>query len=333
MVFMDAVPGPDDLSLFHLRPNQNFKNVVVAVVDKKMRVGSNGSPFVALRVRDATDTRNAKWFNPPADVEAQLDGATLLSLNGQVDGSPNFMGDLRLSHAAPVGEPDDLSPFLPPLPEDHLAHQKRFAELLKSVQNPHLNQLLRTVFSGEFWDRFCAAPAAKNMHHAYRGGLLEHSGEVALLCDRCCATLPYIHRDLLVASALLHDIGKLEEMEADLRAGEYTTAGQLVGHIVLGAHTVATAAEGLEEFPPLLKHEVLHLILSHHGRPEFGAAKVPMCAEAVILSLCDMMSARIAQCHMAAGGGDSKDPFPKVFGWETSNIYVGPMREMMAQQP
>jgi 3'-5' exoribonuclease len=166
--------------------------------------------------------------------------------------------------------------------------------------------------------------------------LLEHCGEVAALCDPCASTLPHLNRDLLVTAAMLHDIGKLEEMESGLRSGEYTLAGQLVGHVVLGTYTVTRAADSLEDFPPVLLHELMHLILSHHGRPEHGAARPPLCAEAVVLSLCDLMSARVAQCHEAAGNGGD-EPFQKIFGWDEGSVYLAMMRESMrehaAQEP
>jgi 3'-5' exoribonuclease len=161
--------------------------------------------------------------------------------------------------------------------------------------------------------------------------LLEHSGEVALLCDRVASTLPHLDRDLLVTAALLHDIGKLEEMENDLNAGEYTPAGHLVGHVVLGTCTVAAAAERVPDFPAHLKHELMHLILSHHGRLEFGAARHPMCAEAIVLSLCDLMSAKTAQCRDKANADGCTDFTDRkdAFGWESERIYLGAMKRML----
>ena len=155
------------------------------------------------------------------------------------------------------------------------------------------------------------------------------------MCDRMASVLPHLDRDLLVTCALLHDIGKLEEMESDLSAGEYTPAGQLVGHIVLGTCLVASAAEKIPGFPAKLKHEVMHLILSHHGEPEWGAARRPMCAEALILSQCDTLSAKVAQCRECVGGSED---FSKFQGWHgaphapQNSVYVGLMRERMGEE-
>ena len=270
------------------------------------------------------------------DSRNPLGATKLVRVRGVVDNSARFRGDFKLSHIAAHPEPDDgdLTPFLTPLSGDHAAHRGRFLDLIRSVKNPFLRALLKAVFDGqgELWPRFEVAPAARAMHHAHRGGLLEHCGEVALLCDRVASVLPHLDRDLLVTCALLHDIGKLEEMESDLAAGEYTPAGQLVGHIVLGTCLVASAAEQIPGFPAQLKHEVMHLILSHHGEPEWGAARRPMCAEALILSQCDNLSAKIAQCHNCAQGSED---FARSNNWHgapsapQNSVYVGRMRALM----
>ena len=339
---MTALARDDSLStsdaqrrLTDFTPGESFSGAIFAALDLAIKMASSGSPYLQLKLRDCTGVVNAKLWSAPADILQTLAGAQLVSVRGQVDVSPRYRGDFKLFSIEPHPTPADLSPFLPPLPEDYQAHAGRFVDLIRSVREPHLKALLREIFhpEAELWSRFCEAPAAKTMHHAHRGGLLEHSGEVALMCDRMATVLPHIDRDLLVCCALLHDIGKLEELESDLNAGEYTPAGQLVGHIVLGTCLVASAAEQIAGFPAQLKHEVMHLILSHHGEPEWGAARRPMCAEALILSQCDNMSAKVAQCREKAGGDED---FTRSHGWHSAPIgsqnavYVGRMRERMA---
>ena len=315
-------------------PGDSFQGAVFAALDLALKTTNGGAPYLQLKLRDCTGVANAKLWSAPPDILQTLDGAQLVRVRGQVDTHPRYRGDLKLSAIEPHPAPADLSPFLPPLPADNAAHAGRFLDLIRSVRDPHLKALLRAIFhpDAELWPRFIEAPAARTMHHSHRGGLLEHSGEVALLCDRMTSVLSHINRDLLVSCALLHDIGKLEELESDLSAGEYTTAGQLVGHIVLGTCLVASAAERIDGFPAGLKHEVMHLILSHHGEPEWGAARRPMCAEALILSQCDNLSAKIAQCREKAGGDED---FARAHGWHSAPvgsqnaIYVGRMRELM----
>lgn len=321
---------PDERRLVDFAPGDVFENACFALAEKRMRQAKNGRPYLTLKFRDCTGERNAKWFAPPPEALEKLDGAQLVRVTGRVDGSRSvYHGDMIVEACSPAPPPNDLTPFLPALPADHAAHRARFSEIVRSVRDPHLKALLKEIFrhDGEFWNNFQTAPAAQNLHHSYRGGLLEHSGEVALLCDRTASTLPHLDRDLLVTAALLHDIGKLEEMEGDLRAGEYTAAGHLVGHVVLGTCTIAAAIANVPEFPIGLKHELMHLILSHHGRPEHGAARTPMCAEAMVLSLCDLMSARVAQCREKLSE-DGCGEFPEIYGWDTRRVYMGAMQRV-----
>lgn len=330
--FLRSQPAPSRRIIDFL-PGERFENAVFAISDRQLKRTKDGNPFLSLKLRDCTGERNARWFSPPEGILAQLDGARLVRVKGQVqDPHPVFGGTFKLDACEAAPTPDDLTPYLSPLPSDHAAHRARFLEVVRAVKTPPLKALLKEVFrfDGEIWPSFESAPAAKSMHHSHRGGLLEHSGEVALLCERVAATLPHLDRDLLITGALLHDIGKLEEMESDLTSGEYTAAGRLVGHVVLGTCTIAAAIEKIEDFPIALKHELMHLILSHHGRPEHGAARQPMCAEAIILSLCDLMSAKAAQCREQMGKGDCDD-FTKVFGWDSDHVYFGAMRRMMAE--
>ena len=337
---MDAPRADCELRLIEFRPGQSFEGAVFAALDLALRKTKDGAPFLQLRLRDCTGHIGAKLWNAAPDILQGLSGARLVRVCGRVDPDPRYHGEFKLTSIRAHPEPDDLTPFLPPLPQDHQAHKSRFFDLIRSVQNQNLKALLRAVFdlNGELWPRFEGAPAARSLHHAHRGGLLEHSGEVALMCDRIASVLPHLDRDLLVTCALLHDIGKLEEMEGDLSAGEYTPAGQLVGHIVLGTCLVASAAEKIPAFPARLKHEVMHLILSHHGEPEWGAARRPMCAEALILSQCDNMSAKIAQCRdCAQTNAEGNEEFSRMNGWHgapnapQNAVYVGRMREIMAE--
>lgn len=321
------------VKLIGLSPSNRFADLVCAISDKQQRTASNGNVFLSCRLRDSSGERKAIWFSPPAEALEAVAGARLVRVKGFVEGrNPIYMGDIKIEDCCPEPEPDDLSPYLPPLPHDHAAQRARFFDMVRAVSNPALFALLKEIFDpkGELWAQFETAPAAKNMHHAYRGGLLEHSAEVAQLCERVACTLPHLDRDLLITAALLHDIGKVQEMDIGLSAGEYTAAGNLIGHVVLGAQIVCSAAEKIPDLPLTLKNELLHLILSHHNRPEHGAAKIPMSAEAIILCSCDLMSARAAQCREALERGVSEDfaSSKEIFGWESGKVYLGAMRRM-----
>jgi 3'-5' exoribonuclease len=318
--------------LADLTPGRGFRNATFAFSDAQLRQAKTGKNFLVIKLRDRTGAKQARWFSPDDDILDQLQNAKLICVSGSVDGNPGqYYGEIRLDSCAAAPTPDDLSPYVQPLPGNHGMHRARFFELIRSVQNNYCKELLKAVFDldGKNWQTFEAAPAAKSMHHGYRGGLLEHTGEVAALCDSVASTLPYLDRDLLITAALLHDFGKLEELAQDLNSGEYTQRGHLIGHVVLGTCTVREAMNGIEDFPETLKDEILHLILSHHGRAEFGAARNPMFPEAIVLSMCDMMSARVAQCRELLESQESGD-FNDIFGWDTRPVYLGTMKRMMA---
>jgi len=325
--------------LADLRPGDSFFNATWRLSQPTLRNGAKGH-YVFCTVADATGERAAKAWNFASENFEALQNAEFVRAAGRVDSAAAYLGQIILNAVEPIAAPTDLARFEMPVPGDYKAHQVRFSDLIRGVRNPHLHALLKEIFrrDGEIWPCFEGAPAATSMHHNYRGGLLEHCGEVALLCERLAGALPHLDRDLLITAALLHDIGKIEEMECDFSSGkiEYTHAGHLVGHIVLGSCLVASAAEKIEGFPTRLKHELMHLILSHHGEPEYGAAKRPMCAEALILSQCDNLSAKIAQC---AGKLEGESDFAQTGqnGWHSlphapqRTLYVGKMRELKGE--
>jgi 3'-5' exoribonuclease len=144
----------------------------------------------------------------------------------------------------------------------------------------------------EFRKRFLTAPGAKALHHAYIGGLIEHTAEVVELCEKVCEVFPQLDRDLLLASAIIHDVGKMEELSWQT-AFEYTDEGQLLGHLVLGERLVLARANEIEGFPEELKLRLSHMILSHHGTAEFGSPKTPMTAEAIALHHAEDLGAKI----------------------------------------
>lgn len=312
--------------LFDLQPGQEFEELICALAAKKRKTAKSGRVFIALRLRDASGERVARWFSPPDGSWENLENAQIVRAAGSVEDG-DWRGEIKIYSAKAVAPEDagDLNQFLPARPSDFEAHRDRFIELVRSIGDPHFKKLLATLFDpkGELWAKFCDAPAARNMHHAYRGGLLEHSAEVAALCDRAAWTLAGLDRDLLVTAALLHDIGKLEEMESGLAAGEYTLAGELVGHIVLGTCLVTENIAKIEGFPPSRKHELMHLILSHHGQPNLGAARWPMCGEALVLSQCDAMSAKVAQCRETAATANGAS-LAQIHGWDgVKQVYLG----------
>jgi 3'-5' exoribonuclease len=177
-----------------------------------------------------------------------------------------------------------------------------YAELggiIAGVANPNLKALLEAVFQDEQIARlYRRAPAAKAVHHAYLGGLIEHVLSLARLCRLTAAHYAGIDLDLLLAGALLHDVGKIHELSYDRSFG-YTSEGQLLGHITIGIRMIAEKVQRLPDFPPRLRALVEHMVLSHHGQLEFGSPKLPSFPEAVLLHYLDDLDSKM-ECVRAA---------------------------------
>jgi len=309
--------------LNELQPGHGFSNSVFAIRDVARKQSNNGSDFLACRLADRTGNAPAKMWSVTDEQLSVACTAQLVRISGEMQ-SGEYAGSIIIRSLEAVEPPENLDEFLPPLPANCLNQQKKFCELIASVEQPYLRLLLDKVFEqqNKTWQSFCNAVAATSMHHAYRGGLLDHTIEVARLCHLACKVLP-LRRDFLVTCALLHDIGKIEEMDHGLACGEYSTAGNLIGHTVLGMQIIASACDSIPGFPPDLKNGVMHMILSHHGKMEFGAAKTPMCAEAQVLAANDLVSARVEQCQRAtAGAAEGKHSAP-IYGWDSRFVHVG----------
>ena len=168
-----------------------------------------------------------------------------------------------------------------------------FDTVLESIINPWLRRLM-ALFRGDdpFMVLYRTAPAAKGMHHVYLGGLLEHSLSVASLVDRIIPQYDHLNRDLLIAGALLHDVGKVREM-AYTRAFDYTDEGKLLGHITIGVEMIHEKIMLIDGFPQELGMLLKHMILSHHGQYEFGSPKRPKTIEATVLNYLDDMDSKI----------------------------------------
>jgi 3'-5' exoribonuclease len=171
-------------------------------------------------------------------------------------------------------------------------------EVVASISNPHLKALLEAMLNDEdIAQRYKRAPAAKSIHHAFLGGLIEHVLSLCTLAKLAAGHYRHVDRDLLLTGVVLHDIGKIYELNYD-RGISYSTDGQLIGHIDIAMRMVADKLHGLPDFPPRLRSLVEHMILSHHGHLEFGSPKVPQFPEALLLHYLDDMDSKM-ECMRA----------------------------------
>ncbi|MBW6521728.1 MAG: HD domain-containing protein [Desulfoarculaceae bacterium] len=253
-----------------------------------------GKPYLILEVADRSGEIGGPIWDQAEEFQGLCQVGQFVHLSGQVQ---SYRDKLQLKIDAVRGvdrQAVDLADFVLASGQDLELLARDLQTLVTSVKDPYLKKLLRIFFKNEpIWQRFQEAPAAKGIHHAYVGGLLEHSLSVALVADKLAAHYAGVDRSLLLAGALLHDVGKVEELAMDLALIDYTAQGRLKGHLVMGSEMVAAAARSIKDFPAELLTQLQHLILSHHGRHEFGSPTVPMTVEAFLLSFVDDLDAKM----------------------------------------
>ena len=199
---------------------------------------------------------------------------------------------------------------------------------LEIIGDGPLRALLENFFGdAEFREKFAAAPAAMRNHHAYLGGLLEHTVSVARLAESLLAQRPELDADLLRAGVLLHDAGKVEELAAGA-ALHYTDAGYLLGHVALGALMVECRAARVKDFPGRTRLLLLHLLLSHHGRREFGSPVLPATAEALALHHLDNLDAKVnAAAHFSESAPGDRENWTEYIKMFEGRLYTGGREE------
>ncbi len=269
---------------------------VYAIRERELRRKRNGDPWLRLSVGDATGAAEAVCWEEAEAHYALCCSGTPVFVTGVFEISERWGAKIKVSglreaepheyEAADLAAESDVS-------LEQLEGELR--ELLATVQNPHLRELLDLFFGAESetWQRFSVAPAAKTYHQAYRHGLLEHTLSVAQAVSAAANFFPGIDRDVAVTGALLHDIGKCVAYNDDPLAIDLTDAGRLQGEIPLGYYTVRRAIEDLPGFDPHLAQCVLHIILSHHGSLEHGSPVVPATREAVLVHMIDNLGGRL----------------------------------------
>ena len=268
---------------------------------KDVRHGRGGDLFIALSLQDRTGLVRGRIFNEAARLREEFDTGDFVKVQGRTD---LFNGRVQLvvesirrvnpdqDRAQGFREEDCV--LCAPRPVNEMWSE--LDELILHVRDPFVRELLRRITTQQA-DKLRIWPAALTVHHAYRSGFLEHILSVAR-CALMLGTAYRANQDLLTAGALLHDIGKLEELEYD-RSTRYTREGNLVGHVALGTMMVRAVIAAIPEFPDVTRTQIEHLILSHHGQKEFGAPVEPMTIEAMILSTADDLDAKINQVQQA----------------------------------
>lgn len=271
---------------------------VFLVVDKQLRANRNGNLYIQLDLGDRSGNINARMWNAGEPLFKSFESGDFLVVKGKVQ---LFQGSLQLI-ANTLDKYDanriDLTDFLPHTKQDVGKLLDRLKTAVRKVGDPHLRSLAETYFiDDDFMRAFARCPAGVKIHHAYVGGLLEHVVTMMDVADRILPLYPEVSRDLVVMGVFLHDSGKVRELTF-ARTFAYSDEGQLLGHLVIGIEMLDDKARKVpdltgEPFPPELLLRLKHLILSHHGDPQFGSPKIPMTSEAVALHAIDLMDSRL----------------------------------------
>lgn len=276
-----------------LREGDRFDDLFLI---KSCKLGETraGKPYLVLTVMDKSGEVSGPVWDNAEEMHAACEVGKVFRCRGQVQLYRDKL-QLKFDGIRKVdGLSFELSDFFPASAKCRKEMVEELRLIIHSIKNQYLKKILTHFFAkSDWWSRFQEAPAAKGIHHAYVGGLMEHSLSVATVADMLAKHYVGVDRCLLITGALLHDIGKLKELELNNGVVDYTVSGRLKGHLVLGSELIERAADGIRDFPPALLTQLQHLILSHHGRMEFGSPVVPMTVEAFILNLIDDLDAKM----------------------------------------
>lgn len=268
-------------------------NDIYLVRSKKSDVTKTGKPYDKLVLADKTGSVDAMIWDPSSAGIDDFDTLDYICINAVVN-SYQGANQLNIKRARKCSEGEyDPTDYLPVSERNIDEMWTELTAHIDGVKNPYLKQLLDAFFGDEdFAKKFKKSSAAKAVHHGFVGGLLEHTLSVTNMCEYYTKAYPMLSRDLLISVAILHDIGKTREL-SDFPQNDYTDEGQLMGHIVIGAHMVMEKMDDIEGFPEKLYSEVTHCILAHHGEYEFGSPKKPALMEAVALHFADNTDAKM----------------------------------------
>ena len=276
-----------------LRDGSSVKDIYLC----KKRVAlvtKNGKNYESLTLQDKTGVIDAKIWDPNSMGIGEFEQLDSVDITGDV---VSFQGHLQLNirRARKCREGEyDPADYVPVSDKNIDDMMRAIGRYIDTVQNEYLSRLLKAFFveDEDFISDFRQSSAAKSVHHGFVGGLAEHTLGVTNLCHFYCRNYPYLKRDLLIAVALLHDVGKTRELSKFPR-NDYTEEGQFLGHIIIGLRMVDEKIAAIPGFPQLLADEVRHCILSHHGELEYGSPKKPAIVEALALHFADNTDAKL----------------------------------------
>lgn len=298
-----------------LREGDNISEIYFCK-DKVVAQSKAGKTYYSLKLQDRTGIVDAKVWDLSNAIE-HFESMDYIRITGQVTSFNNSLQiNVRQARKAAEGT-YDIADYMPVSPYNIDEMYKDLLALIDTVKDPNLNGILRAFFveDADFIKAFKKSSAAKAMHHSFIGGLLQHTLSVAQISDYVAGHYSIINRDLLVTAAICHDIGKVNELSS-FPENDYTDVGNLVGHIVMGAMMVRGKAAKIEGMSVDTLNKLVHCILAHHGKLEYGSPEKPKIIEALALSFADDMDAKLQAFTEAVEGDQSGElwlPYNKMF--------------------
>ena len=276
-----------------LHEGETIRNVYLCK-GKRSAETRNGRPYDNLILQDKTGTLDGKVWDPNSGGIADYDELDFIEVYGEIISYNNNL-QMNIKQIRKVQEGEYIAADYMPTTEKSVdGMYEELTAYIRQISNKYLRQVLEFYYIKDeaFIKKFKAHSAAKTVHHGFSGGLLEHTLSVTRMCDYFATSYSILNRDLLLSSAILHDIGKVKEL-SDFPDNDYTDEGQLIGHIVIGVEMINDAIRSIPGFPEKLAHELKHCIVAHHGELEYGSPKKPALAEAVALNMADSTDAKL----------------------------------------
>ena len=282
---------------FYVRDAAQQENKVVTtsfvVSNKQIKSKKSGEPYLDFTLMDRTGTIQAKMWDNVEECAYTFEQDDMVKIKGLIN-KYNQRWQITIHKIRKMEEAAiDFSDYLPKTSKDIDELWRTLGEFVASIGDPYLRRLLELFMSDpEIARCFRNAPAAKTMHHACIGGLLDHVVSLFRSCDLAARNYAFINRDLLLTGAFLHDIGKIRELSY-ARSFGYTTEGQLLGHLIIDLELLHAKLGQIPDFPSQFKILIEHLVISHHGQYEFGSPKLPMFPEALMLHYLDDLDSKM----------------------------------------
>ncbi len=264
------------------------------VKEKTVGIGKNGRPFMVLQVGDATGSMDARLWDRVEELSGEFENGDILKIKGQIQLFQNrkqlIIHKLERIDSSTVNFED----FIPQASRNAEDMMVELLQLVRSMKNDNIRQLvLDTLEDPELRPKILRAPAAKSIHHAWIGGLLEHILSICKIMDFMGTHYPFLNRDLLLFGAIYHDIGKITELSYD-NGISYTDRGRLIGHMQIACEMIDKKSARILGFDEQLRDILKHIILSHHGKLEYGSPKRPKFLEAMVVAMIDDFDSKVA---------------------------------------